>query len=62
MQKFNLINMMLHIFITIISLFITLTQQGSMRQPAKLLIMIILVFSVISLVIDFYNYSRIDKD
>ena len=60
--KFELTNIFLQVCIFIISLFTMITQFGSIRQPTRLFIQIICVISILSIIINFYNYVREEKD
>ena len=60
--KFGLTNIFLQVCIFIISLFTMITQFGSIRQHTRLFIQIICVISILSIIINFYNYVREEKD
>lgn len=60
--KFGLTNIFIQTLIFINSGFIMITQSNSIRQPTKFLILMICVLSFLSLLINFINYSREDKD
>ena len=61
-MKFNYTNILLQLIIFINSSFIILTQMNNVRQPVKILIQFICLFSFLSTVINFYNYLKVDKD
>lgn len=60
--KFLLTNIMLQVFIVVISLFEILTQMNAVRQPTKLVLYIILIFSVFSAIINIVNYIIAEKE
>lgn len=61
-QKFGLSNIFLQMLIFMQSGFIILTQFNTLRQPVKILIQAICLFSLLSLLINIYNYIREDKE
>ncbi|CAM3021012.1 hypothetical protein LAHI110946_00005 [Lactococcus hircilactis] len=60
--KFLLTNIMLQVFIVVISLFEILTQMNAVRQPTKLVLYIILIFAVFSTIINIVNYIIAEKE
>lgn len=60
--KGGLTNIFFQAMIVICSGFMVLTQMPSMRQPSKLLVQLILVLSILSLVLNIWNYLREDKE
>ena len=60
--KFLLTNIMLQVFIVVISLFEILTQMNAVRQPTKLVLYIILIFAVFSSIINIVNYIIAEKE
>lgn len=61
-SKFSLTNMLFQLMIFINSGFIILIQLHTIRQPAKLLIQIICILSLLSLLINLYNYLKEEKE
>lgn len=61
-MKFTYTNILLQLIIFINSSFIILTQMNNIRQPVKILIQFICLLSILSTVINFYNYLKVDKD
>lgn len=61
-MKFGLLFIFLQSLIFIQSLFLVLTQFPSMRQPAKLFILLIALWSLFSLMMSLYHYIKEEKD
>lgn len=61
-NRFSLTLIFFQVMIAGSSLFVILTQFGLLRQPVKIIIHMICLFSFLSVCITIYNYVREEKD